>query len=104
MNSIRHRLDEAEIATLPAIEHVHSRVACIEENEELAGKVQKKLHDKGTELRDRLQEAAETFRENLTEGVQSAVKRGSQAEKRFGRPPSGQPPVGRQPLVHNRMS
>ena len=71
---------------------------------ELRDQVQERLQEKGAELRGRLHEAVDTFRQNVGDGVQSAVKQGSRRQRQFGRPPSGRAPVGRPPSAPKRMN
>jgi hypothetical protein len=73
----------------------------VEEN--VAGKVQERMQRKILEIRERLHEGVETFRQNVAEGVQSAVGQGSQEKRRFRRPPFGRPPTGHPPSARRRM-
>jgi hypothetical protein len=58
--------------------------------------VQEPMREKAEEIRDRLHDVADSFRQNVADGFQSAVKRNPQEDskprRQLGRAPTGLPP------------
>ena len=87
------------LATIVAapVEEIEEKAETAKESvEEKAAELRERLAERLEELRGRVKEEVGKVKERVAEGLESAVKDGSQS-KNFGRPPTGRPPSVRPP-------